>query len=56
MMVNELSGAICIGNKIISSTIWVGGGGGRLKDFIKRILFWQLYIKILAMDVVKVGQ
>ena len=37
MMVNELSGAICIGNQIISSTIWVGGGGGGgLKDFVKR--------------------
>lgn len=28
MMVDELSGAICIGNQIISSTIWVGGVGG----------------------------
>ena len=38
MMVNELSGEICIGNQIISSTIWVGGvgWGGRLKDFVKR--------------------
>ena len=24
MMVNELSGAICIGNQVISTTIWVG--------------------------------
>ena len=58
-MVNELSGAICIGNQVISSTIWVGWGGvgwgGGLKDFIKRILFWPLCIKIFAMDL-KVGK
>ena len=33
MMVNELSGAICIGNQIISSTIWVGGVGGEVEGF-----------------------
>lgn len=33
MMVNELSGEICIGNQIISSTIWVGGVGGEVEGF-----------------------